>query len=320
MRALPSGTASRHILKVNHSFVSTDPDIKHSPIAIKLSSDGSGTTIAFIPEFTNPEVFHAPSIPPTAMRFQNYPFRATPGGQNLNVEGVDQGNNMLLYLEMTKKRDMPEHSLTTTEPWVVPGPDNRLVDGCVALSRKIFLEEWFIPKLIALNWHTDLTASVAEYEAGVFKDTWNYDWTQSRQDIDYNFKYQGIVDNEAVYTFEHASEEKNPKDSNNRTLTKGTSFISLVHVNPTQISQSECEKHRFDPSGTSRWSLHDQSFWFHQGRGRNKDSGLLSLVGDEFYRSVVLQTNLPSKVTGEIRPGMRHSSSRPSQMVVDLKS
>ncbi|KAF7984867.1 hypothetical protein HWV62_10841 [Athelia sp. TMB] len=71
---------------------------------LKKNDNGSHSTIHYLPTLKKPDTYLAPTIVPTSLNFQNFPFVLT--GWN---KGGEKNNdyNMLIYLQMTEKRDFP---------------------------------------------------------------------------------------------------------------------------------------------------------------------------------------------------------------------
>lgn len=64
---------------------------------LKADDNGSHSTIHYLPTPKKPDTYLAPTIVPTSLNFQNYPFVLTgwsQGGEKNN------DNNMLIYLQM----------------------------------------------------------------------------------------------------------------------------------------------------------------------------------------------------------------------------
>ena len=150
-----------------------------------LEKEGHPHTVYNIPRFKKPHVYHVPTIPPTSLTFQFYPFTTTGG----KADSDGSGRNMLLFLETTMGRPLPNLQLNTSSYWVVPGSDGKSPDGAVALSRRIFLEGWLIQKLSIINRSTDVSAAAAivgQDASGYFA---GYDWTNDNDPhFDYNFR------------------------------------------------------------------------------------------------------------------------------------
>ncbi|KAF8174857.1 hypothetical protein K438DRAFT_1771439 [Mycena galopus ATCC 62051] len=93
----------------------------------------------------------APTLAPTSLTFMNMPFIRDNG--ETDASGVEAGaRNMLVYLQMTGPRKLPTQFLPQSANWVMPSlPGQSFKDGTVSLSKKIFLEAYFLPKLTVFN-------------------------------------------------------------------------------------------------------------------------------------------------------------------------
>ncbi|KAF5318840.1 hypothetical protein D9619_010766 [Psilocybe cf. subviscida] len=118
-----------------------------------LAGDHNVSVLHYIPlasAETDRQKYPMPTIPPTKLTFQNIPFLTS-----ASDKGSLNDNNMLVYLQMTDKdATLPERLLEISANWVVPPPSDKEAeryDGTVALSRKIFLDGWLLPKLAEFN-------------------------------------------------------------------------------------------------------------------------------------------------------------------------
>lgn len=114
---------------------------------------------------------------------------------------------MLCYIEMTENRPMPPEELNFSANWVIPR-DRDSPDGAVALSRRAFIDNWFLQKLgDKLNKATDLSVDLSK--TYIDRDgTPHWGWTQQPAGgIDYNFKLKpanGISQWEFSHDTRHA--------------------------------------------------------------------------------------------------------------------
>ncbi|KIO21513.1 hypothetical protein M407DRAFT_28905 [Tulasnella calospora MUT 4182] len=95
----------------------------------------------------------APTCAPTDLNFQSLPF-VIEDKDRMGETGVLEGkNNMLVYLQMTNDRKMPNALLEPTANWVMPPFDetSETYDGTVCLSKATFLEGLLLPRLEHLN-------------------------------------------------------------------------------------------------------------------------------------------------------------------------
>lgn len=168
------------------------------------------------------DVYHTPSIPPTALTFQCYPFKAKSGDPDDEKEDL----NVLLYLEMTEKRDLPGIQLSTSANWVVPLSANMIPDGAVAISRRVFFERWLIPKLKVINENTDVSVQTAYVcvKDSTYRAVYNF--TDALQSYDYNFIPS--KDNPRLWEFKHTTVKS---DSDTHTEMKAESkFTPLITI------------------------------------------------------------------------------------------
>jgi hypothetical protein len=118
-----------------------------------LAKDHNASVLHYIPLVSakaDRQKYPMPTIPPTKLTFQNIPFVTS-----AQDKGSLNDNNMLVYLQMTDKdATLPDKLLEISANWVVPPPSDKETeryDGTVALSRKIFLDGWLLPKLAEFN-------------------------------------------------------------------------------------------------------------------------------------------------------------------------
>ncbi|KAF7979539.1 hypothetical protein HWV62_42132 [Athelia sp. TMB] len=137
---------------------------------LKKNDNGSHSTIHYLPTLKKPDTYLAPTIVPTSLNFQNFPFVLT--GWN---KGGEKNNdyNMLIYLQMTEKRDFPPDLLPAPKAnWVVPATPR--YDGTVCLSKRTFLDSWLLPRLAQFN-KTTTWYSVIEDDSSKTPAPYNLD-------------------------------------------------------------------------------------------------------------------------------------------------
>jgi hypothetical protein len=192
-------------------------------VALKMSPEGHPHTIYNIPKFKDHNVYHTPSIPPTALAFQCYPFKAKSGDPNTEASDL----NVLLYLEMTEKRDLPGKPLGTSANWVVPLSANMIPDGAVAISRRVFFERWLIPKLKVINQNTDVSVKTAYVDVQNSYYRAVYDFTDAL-DQSYDYNFIPSKDNPRLWEFKHTTVKP---DSDTHTEMKAESkFTPLISI------------------------------------------------------------------------------------------
>ncbi|KAG5651139.1 hypothetical protein H0H81_009731, partial [Sphagnurus paluster] len=175
--------------------------------------------IHYLPSSKKPDTYAIPTLPPTDLNFQDLLFLATDSNTG------EKEDNMLIYLQMTGNVPLPPDILKTSANWVVPAPPGQVeYDGTVALSKKIFLDGWLLPKLAPLNratsfvvdgvemsaWPIDHCSKMA-FHAG-FKDgeeptkgPWIYDPSASSDTVNvYNYSYRSH-DGEELRPWAYAS-------------------------------------------------------------------------------------------------------------------
>ncbi|KAF8954520.1 hypothetical protein BDZ97DRAFT_1852617 [Flammula alnicola] len=85
---------------------------EHIKLYLKKLTKETGnfhSTIHYLPIIKKPENYRAPTIAPTSLNFQNLPFVTSPSDKGTK----NDDKNMLLYLQMTQKREFPKDLL----PW-----------------------------------------------------------------------------------------------------------------------------------------------------------------------------------------------------------
>ncbi|KAJ6583460.1 hypothetical protein DFH09DRAFT_1308967 [Mycena vulgaris] len=130
--------------------------------------DPSHSILGTVATVKEPQNFvRAPTLPPTSLTFMNMPFIRDNG--HTDTSGAAAGaRNMLVYLQMTGSRKLPPQFLPLSANWVLPSlPGQPFKDGTVSLSKKIFLEGYFLPKLAVFNkrssWVVDECAWYAQF-------------------------------------------------------------------------------------------------------------------------------------------------------------
>ncbi|KAF7974340.1 hypothetical protein HWV62_12400 [Athelia sp. TMB] len=137
---------------------------------LRHDNNGSHSTIHYLPTLKKPDTYLAPTIVPTSLNFQNFPFvlssMATEGEKN-------NDNNMLIYLQMTENRKFPPDLLPFPKAnWVVPSTPR--YDGTVCLSKSTFLDSWLLPRLAQFN-NTTTWYSVIEDDSSKTPAPYNLD-------------------------------------------------------------------------------------------------------------------------------------------------
>ncbi|KAG8924302.1 hypothetical protein FRC01_011678 [Tulasnella sp. 417] len=95
----------------------------------------------------------APTCVPTDLNFQSLPFVIVDTDRTGTTGVLEGKNNMLVYLQMTDNRKMPNALLEPTANWVMPPFDetSESYDGTVCLSKATFLDGLLLPRLAQLN-------------------------------------------------------------------------------------------------------------------------------------------------------------------------
>ncbi|KIO21506.1 hypothetical protein M407DRAFT_28898 [Tulasnella calospora MUT 4182] len=102
----------------------------------------------------NPQAFtKAPTCAPTNLNFQNLPFVIKESDRTSPDAVLGGKNSMLVYLQMTENRKMPNTLLEPAANWVMPPFDetSELYDGVVCLSKASFLDGFLLPQLANFN-------------------------------------------------------------------------------------------------------------------------------------------------------------------------
>ncbi|TFK37928.1 hypothetical protein BDQ12DRAFT_130880 [Crucibulum laeve] len=194
-------------------------------------------TIGYIPVFKHNKVYPLPTLTPTSLDFQNYPFVSVAGTRPSEGLTGDAGLNLLLYLEMTDHHSSPNLPLSTSANWVIPGPDNRSVDGCAALSRQIFFEGWILPLLNPINRATFIAADKAEFTSLPFKQ-FKYGFTRvPPSDMDLSFKWVGMEGKNATFQCQKSSFKED--DGTFGKIKVSTNMNNYIHV-PAFPSAQNC--------------------------------------------------------------------------------
>ncbi|KAG9024285.1 hypothetical protein FRB95_011716 [Tulasnella sp. JGI-2019a] len=128
-------------------------------------------------------------------------------------EGVKEGAaNMLVYLQMTASRPLPSNLLPISANWVIPSADNKseAYDGTMCLSKKIFMDEWLMPKMTKFNDQSTWVTTRAEWKAPMntereFHLEGHIGITQADKDNDARFKktewvYDSTTASETIIT------------------------------------------------------------------------------------------------------------------------
>ncbi|KAG8751073.1 hypothetical protein FRC12_012620 [Ceratobasidium sp. 428] len=109
----------------------------------------------------------APTLVPTSMTHQNYPFLvstvANPTSDLFGPQKYIGDNNMFLYLEMTNHKLLPKVALNYSANWVVNEPDQPVKDGTLAIAKQCFFDSYLLPKLASINRETAIKAIRAEH-------------------------------------------------------------------------------------------------------------------------------------------------------------
>ncbi|KAF8803253.1 hypothetical protein BYT27DRAFT_7195850 [Phlegmacium glaucopus] len=112
------------------------------------------------------------TLAPTKLRFNTYPY---------DDGKTNPGFNLFFYLEMTNNADFPPVEFQRSINWISPG--GAVPDGCVALSKEIFLDGWMMSRLKEINKQTFIYFERSGNELKLTKPT-----SASP------FKYQGYMD------------------------------------------------------------------------------------------------------------------------------
>ncbi|KAF7374091.1 hypothetical protein MSAN_00290100 [Mycena sanguinolenta] len=175
-------------------------DIKFSPTNL----GGHPTSIYNIPKWVKPAPASAATLAPTDLKFQCYPYLIS----STAAKDDTLDDNMLLYLEMTKNAVLPDGPFDTSKNWVVPKGPTMYVDGAVALSRKIFLEDWLLPNLAVLNKHTYVSVTASNVIGRHADASWHFNNDQNNPNIDYSFLPYEDNNGSRYWEFKEESKEE----------------------------------------------------------------------------------------------------------------
>ena len=110
-----------------------------------------------------------PTFFPSFNEFQTYEWR----DMRFNGETTPNGpNNCFLYLQMTKGHDAPSDLHYNYTGNLVNNSDS----GTLLVSRKLFWDEWLLPKLTTLNYNTYLEATHAHCSNNEIFPDWEFGW------------------------------------------------------------------------------------------------------------------------------------------------
>ncbi|KAF7974327.1 hypothetical protein HWV62_12374 [Athelia sp. TMB] len=174
---------------------------------LKAKENGSHSTIHYLPTLKKPDSYLAPTIVPTSLNFQNFPFvrssMATEGEKN-------NDNNMLIYLQMTEKRKFP--------PDLLPFP-----------KANSFLDGWLLPRLAQFNntttWYSVIDDAPSKVPAPYSLDgghfgppgyenakstPWKYDAAASNSGIlKYTYTVDGVTKRKSAGQIKFAQQKVN---------------------------------------------------------------------------------------------------------------
>ncbi|KAG9024014.1 hypothetical protein FRB95_012213 [Tulasnella sp. JGI-2019a] len=162
----------------------------------KLRGSSKSNILHLLPRINDENKFpEAPSLAPTALNFQSIPF-VKDKNDIQGKEGIEEGAaNMLVYLQMTKRRSLPDVFLPVSANWVIPPADSKseAYDGTICLSKNIFLDGWLIPKMTRFNdqstWVTTKAEWIQRYFSNCeFKLEGHVGISQADKDSDAQFK------------------------------------------------------------------------------------------------------------------------------------
>ncbi|KAG8716304.1 hypothetical protein FRC09_015899 [Ceratobasidium sp. 395] len=125
----------------------------------------------------------APTLVPTSMTHQNYPFLVStvenPTSDLFGPQKHIGDNNMFLYLEMTNHELLPKVALNYSANWVVNDPDQPVKDGTLAIAKQCFFDSYLLPKLANINRETAIKAIRAEH-GGYERDEIHFDFEMGK--------------------------------------------------------------------------------------------------------------------------------------------
>ncbi|KAG9086872.1 hypothetical protein FS749_003313 [Ceratobasidium sp. UAMH 11750] len=142
-------------------------------------------------ETPNPQSVYpsAPTLVPTSMAHQNYPYLATrlqaPVSDLYGPNRDIANNNMFLYLEMTGNKPLPTVALNSHANWVVNEPGQTPKDGTLAIAKLYFFDRYLLPRLATINRDTALRAINADNDG--------YDLVQ----IEFHFELGKLFDKQS---------------------------------------------------------------------------------------------------------------------------
>ncbi|KAG9006972.1 hypothetical protein FRB93_008238 [Tulasnella sp. JGI-2019a] len=179
----------------------------------KLRGAPESNILHLLPRIKHKDKFpDAPTLAPTELNFQSIPF-VTDKKDSEGKEGVKEGAaNMLVYLQMTASRPLPSNFLPISANWVIPSADNKseAYDGTMCLSKKIFMDEWLMPKMTKFNDQSTWVTTRAEWKAPMntereFHLEGHIGITQADKDNDARFKktewvYDSTTASETIIT------------------------------------------------------------------------------------------------------------------------
>ncbi|KAJ6549015.1 hypothetical protein DFH09DRAFT_1087085 [Mycena vulgaris] len=203
----------------------------------------------------------AATLAPTDLTFQCYPYLVS--SDDDFTPGDD--NNMLLYLEMTNDAKLPRKSLDTSKNWVVrlvPQAINTFFDGTVALSRKIFLEDWLLVNLEVLNRATWISATASNKPTQHSDGTWKF---SNNPDPNMNYRFMDYEEDDGSRYWEFNEGTNDSAENHVFEIKPKTSVVSRVDVKPGKAKivikgHSEAEawfRYKADYKGSNFWATMD---------------------------------------------------------------
>ncbi|KZO89523.1 hypothetical protein CALVIDRAFT_569853 [Calocera viscosa TUFC12733] len=182
----------------------------------------------------------APTVPPTALKFQNLGYiDPTTGVPDLTGHQSPTGdNNMLVYLEMTQKHGFPTALLQPVTNWVIPPTGNEpALDGLMALAKNVFLEGWFLPQLQQLNSNSAVTMLTANWswDVKVISCYYSFTWTSGvSSGTALNFTPDTTADNTKslnyIWTYSSKAEDDHSDIAQTHTTIGSTSVTNKVSI------------------------------------------------------------------------------------------
>ncbi|KAJ6537228.1 hypothetical protein DFH09DRAFT_1324334 [Mycena vulgaris] len=222
---------------------------------------GSPHSIYNIPKFVKPPPtgqHPAATLAPTDLTFQCYPYLVS--SDDDFTPGDD--NNMLLYLEMTNHAKLPRKSLDTSKNWVVPQAINTFFDGTVALSRKIFLEDWLLVNLEVLNRATWISATASNKPTQHSDGTWKF---SNKTDPNMNYRFMDYEEDDGSRYWEFNEGTNDSAENHVIEIKPKTSVVNRVDVKPGKAKivikgHSEAKawfRYKADYKGSNFWATMD---------------------------------------------------------------